>query len=134
MQAKAEYYFSHCSSKANRAQVINIRLYSRVQYKQNQGAHHYHSQPSTNFPQLAREALFGEDIMAQCTVAGERGLPGLPTAELQQLKQSLFVQFPVVSQEFEALWKTATAAIGKAYKRLRSKNVPTLENIFTKCL
>ena len=38
---------------------------------------------------LAREAIFGEDIMAQCTVAGERGLPGLPTAEFQQLKQIL---------------------------------------------
>ena len=78
---------------------------------------------------LAREAVFGDDVMAQCTVAGERGLPGLPTKELQQLKQALFMQFPVAPQEFEALWKTSTAAVGQACKRLRSKNVPSLENI-----
>ena len=78
---------------------------------------------------LARDAVFGDDVMAQCTVAGERGLPGLPTKELQQLKQALFVQFPVAPQEFEVLWKTSTAAVGQACKRLRSKNVPSLENM-----
>ena len=78
---------------------------------------------------LAREAIFGEDVMARCTVAGERGLPGLPTAELQQLKQVLFMQFPVAPQEFESLWKTSAAAVGQACKRLRSKTVPTPENM-----
>ena len=78
---------------------------------------------------LARDAVFGDDVMARCTVAGERGLPGLPMKELQQLKQALFMQFPVPPLEFEVLWKTSTAAVGQACKRLRSKNVPSLENM-----
>ena len=31
---------------------------------------------------LAKEAYFGEAIMVQCTVAGDRDLPGLPEYEL----------------------------------------------------
>ena len=76
---------------------------------------------------LAKDAFFGEDVMAQCTVAGERDLPGLPSKELQQLKNALFMQFPDywrAPQEFEPLWKEATAAIGQACKRVRrSKNI-----------
>ena len=73
---------------------------------------------------LARESYFGEDVMVQCTVAGERDLPGLPVDELQQLKQALYMRFHQHGQspqEFEQLWKTATEAIGQACKRLRSK-------------
>ena len=71
---------------------------------------------------LAKDAFFGQDVMEQCTVAGERELPGLPDEELQQLKDALFMQFPdywKTPQEFEPLWKDATAAIGQACKRLR---------------
>ena len=42
---------------------------------------------------LAKDAYFGEDVMVQCTVAGERDLPGLPLDELHQLKQALYMQF-----------------------------------------
>ena len=61
--------------------------------------------------------------MVQCTVAGDRVLPGLPTAELQQLKTTLFMPSPQYSKaphEFEPVWKTATEAIGQACKRLRA--------------
>lgn len=73
---------------------------------------------------LAKDAYFGKDVMVQCTVAGERDLPGLPLDELHQLKQALYMQFHQFwqsPQEFEPLWKTATGAIGQSCKRLRSK-------------
>ena len=36
---------------------------------------------------LAREAFFGEEVMLQCTTKGYGELPGLPLAELMQLKE-----------------------------------------------
>ena len=71
---------------------------------------------------LSKDAFFGQDVMAQCTVAGERDLPGLPAEELQQLKNALFMQFPEhwkTPHEFEPLWKNATESIGQACKRFR---------------
>ena len=43
---------------------------------------------------LAKEAVFGEKIMKQCTPLGSRSLPGLPTAELNKLKEVLFRHSP----------------------------------------
>ena len=74
---------------------------------------------------LAREAYFGEDVLAKCTVSGDRDLPGLPIVELQQLKQTLFAQFPAYwrsPHEFEPLWSTATTSIGQLCKRLRGNS------------
>lgn len=71
---------------------------------------------------LAREAFFGEEVLAKCTVAGDRDLPGLPVQELQQLKQTLLAQFPEYWKspyEFEPLWKTSSESIGQLCKRLR---------------
>ena len=82
----------------------------------------YASKVGTLAVKLAKNAFFRQDVMAQCTVAGERELPGLPDEELQQLKDALFMQFPdywKTPQEFEPLWKGATASIGQACKRLR---------------
>ena len=39
---------------------------------------------------LAKEAFFGDDVLAQCTVYGCRDYPGLPFTELQALKQYTF--------------------------------------------
>ena len=72
---------------------------------------------------LAREAVFGEEVLAKCTVYGDRELPGLPVEELQQLKQTLLAQYPDYwrsQHEFEPLWKTSTDAIGQLCKRLRN--------------
>ena len=69
---------------------------------------------------LAKDAFFGEEVMARCTVAGERELPGLPTDELQRLKHTIFMLFPEFwnsPQEFEPQWKVCTDAIGQACTR-----------------
>ena len=73
---------------------------------------------------LARDAIFGDDVLIRCTVAGERDHPGLPVNELSQLKQVLFTQFPQFWPspiEFEPLWKDCVDSIGQACKRLRFK-------------
>lgn len=72
---------------------------------------------------LAREAVFGEEVLAKCTVYSDRELPGLPVEELQQLKQTLLAQYPEYwrsQHEFEPLWKTSTDAVGQLCKRLRN--------------
>ena len=77
---------------------------------------------STLAVKLARQAYFGEDVLAKCTVRGDRGHPGLPNVELQ-LKQTLLAQFPEYCRsphEFEPLWSTVTASIGQLCKRLRN--------------
>ena len=40
----------------------------------------------TQATKLAKEAVFGEKIMKQCTPLGSCSLPGLPTAEVNELK------------------------------------------------
>jgi hypothetical protein len=80
------------------------------------------SNSGTLASKLAREAYFGEDVLAKCTISGDRGLPGLPIVELQQLKQTFFIQFPEYwrsPHEFEPLWSTATISIGQLCKTLR---------------
>ena len=43
---------------------------------------------------LAREAFFGEEVMAQCTAKGYGGKPGLPEQELMALKDDIRRLFP----------------------------------------
>ena len=43
---------------------------------------------------LAKEAVFGEEVMVRCTPGGSRDLPGLPTKELYHLKKIVLSQFP----------------------------------------
>mgnify|MGYP006372333469 FL=1 len=55
---------------------------------------------------LAREALFGEDVLRRCTPQGNGPLPALLTAEMQALKKVMFQQFPQYWQsqgKFKAL-------------------------------
>ena len=69
---------------------------------------------------LAREAFFGDDLMGQCTVMGCREYPGLPSAELCRLKETLFSQFPAFWNnpvDFEGVWASCVDAIGQACKR-----------------
>ena len=56
---------------------------------------------------LVREAYFGKDVLAKCTVAGDRDWPGLPIVDFWQLRQTLFTQFPNYwrsPHEFKQLW------------------------------
>ena len=76
---------------------------------------------------LAKEAYFGDSILAKCTVSGFRGLPALPVAELTELKQTMLAQFPqfwTSPQEFEHTWIQCTEAIGQAAKALRKRGLP----------
>ena len=71
---------------------------------------------------LAKESYFGEEVLAKCTVYGAREHPGLPTAELAELKQTmlrLFPQFWATPAQFETVWNTCITSINQCNKRLR---------------
>ena len=71
---------------------------------------------------IAKEALFSTEVMKQCTPIGSRDKPGLPAAELRELKKAIFTQFPQFWKcpvEFESTWKKFLEAIQQSCKRLR---------------
>ena len=71
---------------------------------------------------LAREAIFGEEVLKQCTPKGNRNLPGLPSKELEELKRVMFTQYPQLWRtpvEFEPVWQRCLEAIQQASKCLR---------------
>ena len=71
---------------------------------------------------LAKEVIFGEDIMKQCTFYGTRNAPGLPREELYSLKTIMFRQFPrflSCPHLFEATWKKCIGSVEQACKRIR---------------
>ena len=71
---------------------------------------------------LAREAIFGDDILKLCTPRGWNDMPALPQKELNHLKAVLFEQFPCFwscPEQFEKLWATAQTSLAQACKRLR---------------
>ena len=73
---------------------------------------------------LAREAFFGKEVMLQCTTKGYGELPGLPLAELMQLKEEIRKLYPhfVTSQvQFEGKWVKISDALSQACKRMRRK-------------
>ena len=41
---------------------------------------------------LAKEAVFGLDVMARCTPGGTRDLPALPSTEMYELKKLVLKQ------------------------------------------
>lgn len=74
---------------------------------------------------LAREAFFGEEVMVKCTANGYGDRPGLPQAELLQLKEVIRKHSPqywTSPHEFEMLWCKCLEAISQGCKRLRCKN------------
>ena len=63
---------------------------------------------------IAREAVFGDYVLKQCMPLGSRDLPGLPLAELKEIKNIIFNLFPQYSNsqhEFESLWKKCIESI-----------------------
>ena len=73
---------------------------------------------------LAKEAIFGEDIMRRCTPGGTRDLPGLLYKELYDLKKIVLKQYPQYWRcfhEFEAIWKKCRDSIEQACKRSRNR-------------
>ena len=82
------------------------------------------SKVATLAVKLAREAFFGDDILQRCTVSGERAYPGLPVDKVNELKTTIFQQFPQywnTKHTFEPRWKSCVESVGQACKRLRSK-------------
>ena len=79
------------------------------------------SKAGTLAVKLAHQAIFSDDVLAQCTPGGSRDLPALPNDELNTLKEEMFDQFsqywsnPV---EFEVVWGVCVNAVGQACKRL----------------
>ncbi len=71
---------------------------------------------------MAKEALFGPDVMKLCTPIGSRDKPGLPAKEFGELKKAIFTQFPQYWKnpiEFEGTWKKCVEAVQQCCKRLR---------------
>ena len=87
------------------------------------------SKAGTLAVKLAREALFGDAVLAKCTPFGNREQPALPTHELNKLKEELFELFPQYwpnPSEFESLWRVCTEAVGQVCKRLRAQKPPPI--------
>ena len=73
---------------------------------------------------LAREAYFGEEVMAQCTAQGYGDKPGLPAAELGALKEEIRRLYPNYLNNnliFEEKWTKCLESISSACKRARAK-------------
>ena len=72
---------------------------------------------------LAKESIFGEEVLTKCTVYGARDKPGLPIAELTRLKQAmfnLFSQFWQSPMQFEPVWNACLTSM-QCSKDLRNK-------------
>ena len=71
---------------------------------------------------LAKEAIFGKDLLARCTVTGKGGTFALPLQEMNNLKRKMFSLFPRFHpslEQFEPVWKKCTVVIEQACGRLR---------------
>lgn len=74
---------------------------------------------------IAKDALFGTDVMKACTPIGSRDKPGLPVKELAELKKIMFMQCPQYWKnpiEFEPTWKRCLESVQQCCKRLRLGN------------
>ena len=83
---------------------------------------------------LARECFFGEDVMVQCTTHGYGGKPGLPIAELMELKAVIRRSFPkynIATHDFEIAWTKCAEALSQGCNRLRAKKKIHNSNIMT---
>ena len=73
---------------------------------------------------LAREAFFGEEVMAQCTAKGYGGKPGLPHKEMMLLKEEVRRLYPNYWNSphvFEEKWNKCSEQISQACNRIRAK-------------
>ena len=80
------------------------------------------SKASTLAWKIAKDSVFGEEVLKRCTPLGNRELPALPVAEFGELKQIIFKQFPQYwrnTSDFENLWKKCIESVQQGCKRLR---------------
>ena len=81
---------------------------------------------------LARECFFGDDVMVQCTTHGYGGKPGLPIAELMELKAVIRRSYPkynITANDFEIAWTKCAEAVSQGCNRLRAKKKNNSSNI-----
>ena len=84
----------------------------------------YRNAPGTLVQCLAREAVFGEDVMKKRTPFGSNKHPALPKYGLFIIKKTIFQacpQFPGSPEDFEQMWLKCIRAIEQACNRLRRK-------------
>ena len=60
------------------------------------------------------EAFFGNKVMRQSTVHGNKDLPGLPPQKLQEMKRVVKEVLKYSDCEFEDVWKLCEDAVGHA--------------------
>ena len=61
-----------------------------------------------NGDETESKVFVGRDVLLRCTAKGGRGRPGLPVAELAELKALVFRQYPTCwwnPTKFEEVWK-----------------------------
>jgi len=73
---------------------------------------------------IAKEAIFGPDLMATCSPTGGGKSDGraLPTDGMELLKETMFKFFPQYQNcphQFESQWKICHRAVEQACGRLR---------------
>ena len=71
---------------------------------------------------LAKELIFGAEVMGRCTPGGTRKYPALPHQEMFQLKTIMFEHYPQYwscLHLFEEVWKQCREVIEQGCKRER---------------
>ena len=75
---------------------------------------------------LARESVFGEEMMVKCTVHGFRHGKALPPEGIAAIQEAIIqYRFPLLtidSTGFMAIWKTCAGALNHACSKIRCKH------------
>lgn len=72
---------------------------------------------------LAREAIFGDEVMKQCTPEGLKSYPALPKEPFNRLKRVVFQTFPdswSKPSDFEEAWQSCLTSLRRTCSTLRS--------------
>ena len=84
---------------------------------------------------LARESVFGEELMAACTVQGLRGNAALPREGIALIKETIIQQrFPVMTGDslaLKSIWKSCTDALNHSCSKLRRQKKQKQRDIHT---
>ena len=72
---------------------------------------------------LARECVFGEEVMGQSSVLGHRGRKALPVEGVNLIKSTILQhKYPAMmmeSETYKSIWKCCTDALNHACSKIR---------------
>ena len=74
---------------------------------------------------LAKEAVFGKDLLARCMVTGKGGTLVLPIQEMNNLKKKIFSLFSMYHsspEQFEPIWKSIPQQLNKLVEGFAGRN------------